>query len=1331
MNQSVEEILRSHYVDGALHTHVSMVQPRGKFQFNRQGLEEFWDTYCQRLLTDKNHIMGVAEKPQHYLPVLVDVDLKVKDDGNIEFGDHLYTPEQTKLVIEIYQSVLRTIVDQCTDDHLLCVLLEKPMYYITTGETIHAKNGFHLHFPNLFLSKIDQEIQLIPRVQEAMTDYKVFENLGYLNSADAIDKACCKVPWLMYGSRKSEDMDPYTVTKVFDADAYEIDLEDAFKSYRLYDLHEKPIKIVGRVIEYLPRILSVIPYGRTTSEVRQGLTSPLKMKIVEERITEKKYLQVSVIDTLKISAKLLPLLADFRCEDRNEWLKIGYALNNIGDSSTEALDQWMTFSSRSDEKYEESTCIYEWERMIKRDVPTIGTLHHFAKLDNPELYEKFKQEQSSHFVADSLNGSHNDIAKIMHAEYSNEFVCASIANKVWYQFINHRWEEIEEGVFLRSRISEEIVKKYTALAHDIVNKQGAAADKPEANMYEARNKQIGKMISNLKSAPFKNHIMKEAMEIFYDRRFKGKLDQNPYLIGFQNGIYDLKLCKFRQGCPEDFISKCIPIDYKEYDESSDEVQNIIEFLQKVFPDSSIRTYFLDTYSDIFVGGNSQKKVYLWTGEGDNAKSITQSFFEKMLGELAIKFNTQYFTGKKTSTGSANPELARAAPPVRHATMEEPDADEQLNIGELKKLSGGDSYWARDLFEKGKSTREVFPMFTITFICLDGDTPISLSSGVSIALKNMQQRMSLFEVFTWNSEKMGIVNSTPNKFLDKGIHDTITLTLGDNRKITCTPDHKFLTKDDVWIEAKNIVCGVTQLRMGPLHPMADDIFEESRYVINNSFNLHTLPNKLRCMALCRLLGYTYKSGSAMLTNPQSGSAMLTIDYRIDSIPIIQDIYSVTGKVPTIKQHDNSVHISLSGLNLDLYQFIFDDDCPLFLVREFIGAVFGRYSEFNERSGGPFTGLTSSGGPFTGLTLSGYDEVIELLQTRFSISLSGLIKFGKNVGFRYCTHKTQKMANICSCQSYKEAIYAQNSWITDRTRFLVLCEGLSLEDTLNNVKNEYRAKNEFISERYMITSDQIEQNDIDQEIDLSEFLFKTGLYNKTDMVYQSFYMEVVGIKKSGQRHVYDLNMDEKYSNFIAAGIVTHNCNKLPKLKYSDKATWNRLRVIPFESTFVDSDQPCPATFEEQILQKRFPMDKTFSQKIPGMVTAFAWYLLQWRQKVTIRIEPEKVREATAVYRRQNDIYRQFIEECIIEDDKNSVTLTEIYVQFKEWYKEGWSNMSIPIKNEVKEYFERLWGETDRGCKWDGYRIRSMADNSMDGAAGNDLGEYTEDGRALPPM
>jgi P4 family phage/plasmid primase-like protien len=557
--------------------------------------------------------------------------------------------------------------------------------------------------------------------------------------------------------------------------------------------------------------------------------------------------------------------------------------------------------------------VYEWDKMIKKNY-TIATLRHLAKKDNPTQYNQFIKDKIQNKIKDSLDGAHNDIAKVLEEEYGNEFVCASITNKIWYQFKDHIWQEMEEGNFLREKISDDngLIEKYREQMRECVNNLGGD-DKAEKAMYEARMKQVAKIIGNLKSAPFKNNVMKEAMEVFYKREFKQKLDQNKNLIAFKNGVYDLNENKFRDGLPEDYISKCLPIDYKTYQDTDAEVENVVEFLQKVFPDTSIRNYFLDTYSDIFVGGNTQKKVYLWTGEGDNGKSITQAFFDRMLGELAIKFNTQYFTGKKVSTGSANPELSRAAPPVRHVTMEEPDADETLNIGELKKLSGGDTYWARDLFEKGKSTREVKPMFTLTFIC---------------------------------------------------------------------------------------------------------------------------------------------------------------------------------------------------------------------------------------------------------------------------------------------------------------------------------------------------------------------------------------------------------------------------------------NKLPKLKYSDKATWNRLRVIPFESTFVEPGQPCPKTFEEQLLEKKFPMDKQFDSKIQGMVGAFAWYLLEWRKKVTIRVEPEKVKEATAVYRRQNDIYRQFIEENITEDKNAYIALAEIYAHFKEWYKEGWSNMTVPIKNEVKEYFERLWGDTEKGYRWRGYRIRTLQEDLDAGNAivleEDDLINYDdENGKALPPM
>ena len=76
MNPTIKKVLQNHYVEGIFHTHVSMVQPRGKYQFDRQGIEDLWEVYCKE---SKESIVGIAEKPQYYLPVLADIDIKVKE----------------------------------------------------------------------------------------------------------------------------------------------------------------------------------------------------------------------------------------------------------------------------------------------------------------------------------------------------------------------------------------------------------------------------------------------------------------------------------------------------------------------------------------------------------------------------------------------------------------------------------------------------------------------------------------------------------------------------------------------------------------------------------------------------------------------------------------------------------------------------------------------------------------------------------------------------------------------------------------------------------------------------------------------------------------------------------------------------------------------------------------------------------------------------------------------------------------------------------------------------------------------------------------------------
>lgn len=74
--------MKENEVDGVFHTHVSLIRPKGKFQFGRDAMEKFWNAYCDMIEHCDDPVVGLAEKPREYLPVLVDVDLRIRDDGD-------------------------------------------------------------------------------------------------------------------------------------------------------------------------------------------------------------------------------------------------------------------------------------------------------------------------------------------------------------------------------------------------------------------------------------------------------------------------------------------------------------------------------------------------------------------------------------------------------------------------------------------------------------------------------------------------------------------------------------------------------------------------------------------------------------------------------------------------------------------------------------------------------------------------------------------------------------------------------------------------------------------------------------------------------------------------------------------------------------------------------------------------------------------------------------------------------------------------------------------------------------------------------------------------
>jgi len=698
-----------------------MIHPLGKYYLAGSDIDAFMDLYCHESLHEN---FGYLESTAAYgtLPVLVDADIKkeITDKNDVQ---KLYDDKFVLKLVQVYQKILRLLIQNIPDEDLLCVVLQKDPYVLENNKTnkIYLKHGFHLHFPRLFLSRVVQEKELIPRVK---LEWKksVSQNEFNINIENLLDRSYCKgTPWLLYRSRKAENMAPYLVSYVVDGEGV---VHDNWQSHLLY-IHLE--KCNGDKIElnwdnldyYLPRIFSISPIGKDCYVYDIRDDPPPMPSSIQNQI-QKQVQHMNLMnnkrneDESSMVDKLLGILSDERAIDRNEWMSVGWILYNIFKGSDEGLEKWIHFSRRSPSNFSLDVCIYEWSQMSIRGV-TIGSLKYIAQCDKPEKYKEIMREYiDSHLeTAMKLKCSHNDVAKALFEQYEGIYVCASIKERLFFYFNDHCWVKEDEGVSLRSKISDEIVKFYGNMADFYLNKY-KQADEEQQNMYKKKMNLCMEMMGKLKQAPYKNNVMRECQEVFYNAKFLRQLDTNPFLFAFSNGVYDLETHCFRKGSPNDMISICTPIAYRScFTMDSPDVLRVIDFLEKIFPDRSVREYFLDIMSQIFIGGNKPKIFQVWTGEGDNGKSVLQSLFEKMLGTYCVKLPTSLIVGKRTQASAACPELVRAGNGVRMAVFQEPDQKDIINVGILKELSGNDTFFARGLYKEGS---EITPMFKLILIC---------------------------------------------------------------------------------------------------------------------------------------------------------------------------------------------------------------------------------------------------------------------------------------------------------------------------------------------------------------------------------------------------------------------------------------------------------------------------------------------------------------------------------------------------------------------------------------------------------------------------------------
>lgn len=668
MNDFSKYLLKFKNITNSNNTHLYITG--GKYIVPDNKSDEFFTEYNKAFL--KNEKLHVIEVHKETGPIVIDIDMRFSK----EKIQRQYKDIDIITLVKSYNKIIKKFI-KVSDKDLQCFIFEKKK---VSCDKSFVKDGIHIMYPHIHTYP-DVQYVIRENIIKMYHDNQTFKHLDLKNTLeDVFDKSVIyKNGWLMYGSSKSSS-EPYKLTRIFDSQLNEIPLQ----TFNPCDL---------------PKLFSIRRKSKISKIQDEHLETVQKMKDKLTKIAEKKKNNPFPLvknkadqDVINDVQSVLKLLDKTRADNYNQWIELGWCLHNI---DHRLLTEWIEFSKLS-EKYDEGKCEQLWNT-FRSEGFTIGTIYYWAKIDNIAGYSNFLQQKVNNYLLGMLKKgekcTHYDIAKIVEMNYRHTYVCASLKYDSWYEFNGIRWAQSEKGHCLRKLISSEIADEFSSAAQWLLVEETHNHD----DKLREGAKHCIDMIKQLRTRKYKDDIMTECKELLYDKTFTAKLDSNIYLMGFENGVYDLKNQVFRPGSPNDYVSFTTGINYMEYDENNVNIGNVMELFRKIQPDSGLFDYLLTSMASYLDGQIADEKFIIWTGTGSNGKSLTVEFFEQIFGDYCTKLPISLLTRSRGSSSAASPEIAKTQG-KRFGVMQEPEEQDRINVGLMKEITGGDKIEARGLYK---------------------------------------------------------------------------------------------------------------------------------------------------------------------------------------------------------------------------------------------------------------------------------------------------------------------------------------------------------------------------------------------------------------------------------------------------------------------------------------------------------------------------------------------------------------------------------------------------------------------------------------------------------
>jgi aconitase A len=241
-------------------------------------------------------------------------------------------------------------------------------------------------------------------------------------------------------------------------------------------------------------------------------------------------------------------------------------------------------------------------------------------------------------------------------------------------------------------------------------------------------------------------------------------------------------------------------------------------------------------------------------------------------------------------------------------------------------------------------------------CIAAGTPVLQLDGTARPIEHLPLHGGERVFAPTEGGKLAVSEQT--QLIAQGVRECVTLVLQDGRELVCTPDHKILCADGQWVRADELDLNKDRVVVGLEAPLDEPSKDEKNYELDAGgmkFRMDSSSERRRSLAFARIVGHLLNDGSISVL----GQGRMHVGQAIDREAVLSDIELITGKRPAASPYDDrkwtivlpkdltEAIAALEGVGVGrqidrangLPAFVLEETCPVSVVREFLGGVFG--------------------------------------------------------------------------------------------------------------------------------------------------------------------------------------------------------------------------------------------------------------------------------------------------------------------------------------------------------------------------------------------------------